>query len=156
MIEDGFGLPDEHAGVPGEGGVGEVLLSEVFFGFFFEGLDAEEGGEIGEGFAALDVAEAGGGVGGGDAEGKEEFGVLFHGIKGGAEGGLENIDWLDDVVGGEDGEGGFGVAFVKDGGGESDGVGGVAAHRFAQELGLGEEGEIGEDLVGVRRQPVQM
>ena len=62
---------------------------------------------------------------------------------------MEDIYRFDDVVSGEYGEGGIGIAFVKDGGGEADGVGGVAAHGFAQELGFGEEGEIGEDLRGV-------
>ena len=42
-----------------------------------------------------------------------------------------------------------GVALGQDGGGEADGVGGVAADRFAEELGFGEEGEVGEDLGGV-------
>ena len=42
-----------------------------------------------------------------------------------------------------------GSRHVEDGGREADSVGGVAAHGFAEELVGGEEGEVGEDLVGV-------
>ena len=79
LVEDGFGFPDEHAGVPGEAGIGEVMLSEVCFGFFFEGFDMKDTAEVdsSERFAALDVAEASGGVGGGDAEGEEKFRMLL-------------------------------------------------------------------------------
>ena len=149
LVEDGFGFPDEHAGVPGVLAGGDVLFGDFFLGFFFEGLDFEDAGAVGEFGAALDVAEAGGGEGGGDAEGDEGFGVFVDGVEGAGECGLEDIEGFDDVVGGEDGEGGVRVAFVEDGGGEADGVGGVAAHGFAEELGVGEEGEVVEDLLGV-------
>ncbi len=148
LIKNGFGFPDEHAGVPGVGAGGEILLGGLFIGFFLEGFDHEDAGRIGERLAALDVAEAGRGEGGGDTEGDEIFGVFFDGVEGSVEGVLEDVEGLDDMVGGEDGEGGVRVALMEDGGGEADGVGGVAAGRFAEELGFGEEGEVGEDLPG--------
>ncbi len=134
LLKDGAGLPDEHAGVPGVVSGGEILFGGFFVGFFLEGEDVEDAGAVGEFGASLDVSEAGGGESGGDAEGDEGFGMLVDGVEGFAERGLKDINGLDDVVSGEDGEGGVGVVFVEDGGGESDGVGGVAAHGFAEEL----------------------
>ncbi len=99
--------------------------------------------------AALDVTEAGVAVGGDDAEGDEGIGLLADDVEGGADGFLESGDRLDDVVGGDDGHHGVFVFGEEDTGGEADGVGGVAADGLAEEIVLGQLGEIFEHAIAM-------
>ena len=62
---------------------------------------------------------------------------------------VERVDRLDDVVGGDDRHHGVRVALEQDGGGEADGVGGVAAGRLAEEVVLRQLGRFSSTLLGV-------
>ena len=138
---DGFEGPDEHAGVPGE-----VALAEEFFGELRVGLFAEAGdfeglvlcleAEFGRG-AALDVSIGGAGPGGLDADGDE--GIGFRGnVETVAEDGLEGVDIVDELVGGEDGHGGVGIPGGDEADAEGDGGCGVAFGRLGEDVPGGE------------------
>ncbi len=102
-----------------------------------------------EGIAAMDVTEAGVAVGGDDAEGDQRFWAIGGDLESGFHAFLECRDRLDDVIGGDDGADGIRIAVLQHGGGKADGVGGVAAHRFAQQIFLGQLGKILQHSLGV-------
>jgi hypothetical protein len=62
---------------------------------------------------------------------------------------LEHLDRLDHVVGGRDRHHRVRVPLAQHRGGEADGVGGVAAHGLAEEVVLGQLGEVVEDELAV-------
>src|SRR5690606_22357985 len=128
--------PDKHAGIPEVGAGLEVGLGDLELGFFNEALD---GVNLAAGYflpdgAALDVAEAGGGLGRRDADG-DHHGRGRGGGEGGLEIGLIGLGVVDDVVGGQDGEHALRVARADDGGGQTDGGGGVAADGLNDDVG---------------------
>ena len=135
-LEDALRGPDEHAGVPGVFAGGEVGAGGFDIGFLDEATDAHEGDAPGglPGLAGLDVAEAGAGEGGLDADGGQH--VVFRAkAKALAEDVAEDGEVADDVVGGQHAENGLGVAVENPRGGGGDGGGGVAADGFAEHGG---------------------
>ncbi len=84
--------------------------------------------------AGPDVAVAGGGSGGGNAEGDDV--ALCGGLCRLRAQGLESFDFLHDMVGGEHGDDGVGRAGGGDFAGDGDGGGGIATLRLKHDLPL--------------------
>lgn len=138
LLQDGRGLPDEHAGVPvitavAEKGFcgGEVRL----FGKALHGVHVTALGGTG-----LDVAEASVRPRWGNAEG-DQLAVLrrHHSL---AQGGLKQCRLLDDVVRWQNEHDGIVAVARQPGGSQGDGRRGIAAFRFKQGL-VGAEGMVG-------------
>jgi len=104
------------------GELGIRFLAE--FDHIEDGLAAGVVLEVDRG-ALLDVAEAGAGPGGLNANGNQ-FAGLLGGGDGGTEGALEGGAVLDEVIGGEDDHGGAVIPEGDPAGAEGDGGGGIA------------------------------
>lgn len=150
IVADGFNAPEKHAGVPGETALFQETLGEVGAGFFAEAQNFENriavGCGGGVGIAAFDVAVAGAGPGGFDADGDEGLAFLGGGA-GGAKGVLESFAVLDDVVGGQHHHGGAGVAGGHPTDGKGDGGACVAFVGFGDDVFDREIFEDGADAV---------
>ncbi len=151
LCDDGGDAPDEHAGVPGEVARFEEFFGELGIWLFAKAHDFVGGdffGKVGGGaaFAALNVAVAGAGPGGLDADGDE-------GAGGGGEFGGAGHDAAvfcgvgDELIGGEDDHGGFGISGGDPADAEGYGGGGVALGGFGEDIFCGEIGEGGADGV---------
>lgn len=150
-LGDGIEGPDEHAGVPAVIAGGEVGDGTFEGGFLDELEGVEEGGgagEVGEGSAGVDVAVAGGGFVGLDADGDHD-GLGGGEVEGIGEHLLEACGIGDDVIGGEDGHDGVWRACADDGGAEGDGGAGIATDGFGDDVAGGEFGELTADFVGL-------
>jgi len=101
-----------------------------------------------ERFADMDVAVAGGGFGGLDADGDDGLSAA-----GEVEGIVQHLLKLflvgDDVVGGEDGHHTGGGARPDQGGAQGDRGAGVASARFGDDVRLGQLGQLPADLGGL-------
>ena len=114
---------------------GEVLVGHVLLGLFLEArhhAGAAALGCAGDGVAQLEVAVAGGGVRGRDAESDQRIGVLLDEVKAVPHDGLEPVDRLDEVVGGEDRNRGVGIPLGEHGRDVADGVERVAPLRLGE------------------------
>jgi hypothetical protein len=147
----GGGAEEEEARVPEVGAALQVGAGGVEVGFFDEALDVEGDAAAGE---VADVAVAGLGARGADAEGDDDAGVLG-GLRGGVECALEALWVADVVVGGEDADDGVLVraAARDEGGGEADAGCGVAGcglgeDVLARDLGEGAVDGLQEVLAG--------
>src|SRR5208282_2468898 len=89
---------------------------------------------------AFDVAVAGFGAGGRDAEDDEIF-TTRGDIESGAEDAAEAFGIGDEMIGGEDGHEGLRIVMDEVESGESDGRGGVASHGLGQDVGGGAAGD---------------
>lgn len=96
----------------------------------------------------MDVAVAGGGFVGLDANGDHD-GLCGGEVEGIGEHLLETGGLGDDVIGGKDGHDGVGGAGADDGGTEGDGGAGVATDGFGDDVAGGEFGELTADFVGL-------
>jgi len=81
-----------------------------------------------------------------DAESHQCIRLLLDDIEGFLNRALEDVDRLDDVIGGDDREDRFGIALLQHRGGKADGIGRVAANRFAEQVFGRKFGEIRRDL----------
>src|SRR5205823_4557817 len=151
-VEDGGSLPDEDAAVPEVFAGADVLLGGLGVGLLLELPDAEDAdalalGELGP---AVDVAVAGGGEGGDDAEGDQGVRVLLGDLGGDVGGAAELLHRLDDVVGGGDQHDRVGVVPGDQGGAQADARRRVAPARLADDVVGGQLGQLRRGFVGVR------
>ena len=117
-------------------------MAEVFFGEFRIGFFAEGGDLHGlvsgfetesGGWSALDVSIRGARPCGLDPDSDERVGLGGDG-EAVAKDGLEGIGVLDELVGGEDGHGGVGIACGDESDAESDGGSGIAFGGFGEDV----------------------
>ena len=144
VFEKGGDAPEKHAGVPMKIAGGNVLFGEFELGFFGEAANSVERKFVGrEGFThAFDVAEAGVGSRGRNAEDNDAAGI-FRDLERGANDGAIFLRVFDEMVGGEDGHKGVALGGVADvNGSERDGDGGVAAEGFREDAFAGSGGDL--------------
>jgi hypothetical protein len=143
LVQDRIAAPDEHAAVPVVSAGFDESIGEGFIRFFVESLHME-GPRDAQRVAAMNVAQAGVAIGGDDSEGDQRLGAIGDNLEGGSEALLESRNRFDDVIGGNDRSHGIGIAFFQHGRGKTNGVGGVAADRLAQEIFFGHFLEVAE------------
>ena len=155
--EDGSGLPNEHTGIP------EVLAAvQVFFGrflvrFFLEGLDGVKLVLTTGTFAALaafDIPQGRAGKCRPDAESHHIVRTVVDKAQSVPERLLEHLGRLDDLIGGDHGDGGLGVVFSQDGGGQPDGPGRIAHRGLGDDIVEGQLRKVFADhirIAGVRQ-----
>lgn len=154
-LGDGDKGPDEHAGVPAVLSGLEVFEGGVVIGLLLEPFGAVEDGFVGFGAlgrrergADTDIAVAGGGFGGLDADGDDDLAAAGE-VEGVGEDALELLLLGDDVVGGENGHDACGGAGADEGGAEGDGGAGIAADGFGHDIFPWQEGQLTSDLGGL-------
>ena len=155
LVQNGGNGPDEHAGIPGE-----VTSSQEFFSEFGIRLFAKAGdfegsilnGAIGEGGlrAALDVAVARACPSRFDSYGDEGVSLVgdFYGI---AHNLLIGGGVLDELVGGENHHGGFGISSRDEPDSKGDCWGGVALGWFSKDVFGWKHGGDFARLLGLNR-----
>ena len=146
-VEEHTGSYDEHAGVPAVARV-DVRRSDLGGGLLDELPDREGARRTVEGVADVDVAEAGRGVGGLDADRHQP--ARAGGLDRGGRGRAEGVGAVDDVVRGEGAHDGIRVAHLEEGGGQADRGHRVARGRLGDH-GVGAQlGQLRDDGVAVR------
>ena len=142
-------MPEFQAKLPAARKASAVSTS----GFSRNWIDPVDGDSVArlEQLAALDVAVAGLGASGLDAEGDQGRGIVLDHRDRGADGAQEGLGRLDDVIGGHDDHGAVGVFLADDPGGQADagrrvaraGLGDDVLRRDSRELGAGGLGLVG-------------
>ena len=156
MLLQSFGdcdkRPDEHTGVPTVLAAVEVLEGAIEIRFFDELFGAIEGGFVRlhalrrrQRFANVNVAVAGSGLGGLDADGDNGLAAAGQ-IEGIGEDLLELFLLGDDVVGGKHGHHARGGTSANKRGAQGNGGAGVAAHRFSDNILLRQFGQLPANL----------
>ncbi len=141
-LKEARGLEDEHAGVPevARGAFGDEALSGRQVGFFAKAAYAADGcirarffgGHLQKGVRPqLEIAVGGRRKSGLYAEGDEDIGLRLDCCERGAQGFAEARDRLDDMVGGEEGDGCVGGFLAHEGAGKADRHKRIAAFGFA-------------------------
>jgi hypothetical protein len=150
FVQHRVGAPDEHTAVPVVPAGFDVAVGGGLIGLLFERQHLVRAAEAPDRLTAVDITQARVAVRGDDAERDQRVGNLTRDVEGGLDLRLEHVDRLDHVIRGNDGEDGVLVALVQDGGGKADCVGRVAALGLAEQVLLGQLGEVLQHLRAVR------
>ena len=142
-VDNGRNAPNEDARVPQIAGVLDVGFSGFEVGFFLECLHAENRASARRaiGHVAFDVAVAGFGARGLDAEGDDGIGFGTE-VEGFADALAEHVGLHNDMVGGCDNDVGFAVDFLDAPAGIGNAGSRVAPARFKDDVALRDAGQL--------------
>ncbi len=153
LVQDGPGTPEEDPRVPEEAAGGQELLGRGAVGLFAElddAIDRDAFATLQE-RSALDVAVAGLGAIGGDAEGHQRAGIVIDDRDRGPYRRPECLDGLDDVVGRHHDHGPIPILARDDARGQPHAWGRVAWAGLGDDVGGRQVGELGPRRLGLVR-----
>ncbi len=147
-VQDGLRRPDEDAGVPEKLAAVEKHLGHLQVGFLREGLHLSNARPSFHAGTLLDIAVAGVGVGGLNAE-CQQSGAVFHEVESFRDGLPESILFEHEMVGGKGDDRGLGVEGEDMVGGPADAGGRVAAGGLEKDVALLYARELLDDDVAI-------